>query len=127
MSTRSSIRIAALTLAALTIHAAAPARHRALPKLIVSANHHYLVQENGQMFFYLADTAWELFHRLNREEATLYLNTRAAQGYTVIQAAALAELDGITDPNAYGDLPLLNRDPTKPAVTPGSSSKSAAV
>lgn len=73
------------------------------------------------MFFYLGDTAWELFHRLNREEAVRYLDTRAAQGFTVIQAVALAELDGITVPNAYGDLPLLDRDPAKPAITRGSS------
>ncbi len=120
MSTK-SLRIAALTLAAAAIHAAPPSPHRALPNLTVSANRRYLVQDNGRMFFYLADTAWELFHRLNREEAVRYLDTRAAQGFTAIQAVALAELDGITVPNAYGDLPLLDRDPAKPAVTPGSS------
>jgi hypothetical protein len=37
-----------------------------------------------------------------------------------IQAVALAELDGVTDPNAQGDLPLIDKDPSKPAVTPGS-------
>ena len=68
----------------------------------------------------MGDTAWELFHRLNRREAAEYLRVRAQQGYTVIQAVALAELDGITDPNAYGKLPLLDRDPTKPAITRGS-------
>jgi len=70
------------------------------------------------MFFYLGDTAWELFHRLNREEAVRYLDARAAQGFTVIQAVALAELDGITVPNAYGDLPLLDRDPASPPSHP---------
>jgi hypothetical protein len=126
MLKNSSVRIAALTLAVLTSHAAAAASHRALPKLTVSANHRYLIQENGRMFFYLADTAWELFHRLNREEAIRYLDTRARQGYTAIQAVALSELDGISIPNAYGDLPLVERDPTKPAVTPGSNSKNQA-
>ncbi|HBY63431.1 MAG TPA: hypothetical protein DEH78_26705, partial [Solibacterales bacterium] len=33
----------------------------------------------------------------------------------------LAELEGVDDPNPYGDLPLVNRDPTKPAVTPGAN------
>jgi hypothetical protein len=75
------------------------------------------------MFFYLGDTAWELFHRLNREQAVQYLDTRAAQGYNVIQAVALSELDGINVPNAYGALPLVDRDPTKPAVTPGINPK----
>ena len=65
-------------------------------------------------FFWLGDTAWELFHRLNREEATMYLKRRAEQGFTVIQAVALAEEDGLHVPNANGDLPLINDDPTKP-------------
>ncbi len=74
-----------------------------MPKLKVSENHRYLVTSEGKPFFYLADTAWELFHRLNREEATRYLEDRARKGYTVIQAVALAELDGFNDPNAYGN------------------------
>lgn len=85
----------------------------------VSPNGRFITQANGQPFFYLGDTAWELFHRLNRKEGVDYLRTRAQQGFTVIQAVALAELDGLSDPNAYGKLPLLERDPARPAVTPG--------
>ncbi len=65
-------------------------------------------------FFWLGDTGWELFHRLNREQADRYLKTRSSQGFTVIQAVVLAEFDGLHTPNAYGDLPLLNDDPTTP-------------
>ncbi len=79
----------------------------------ISDNHHYLLR-NGQPFFWLGDTAWELFHRLNREEADKYLQHRAKQGFTVIQAVALAEFDGLHTPNAYGDLPLQQDDPTRP-------------
>jgi hypothetical protein len=79
----------------------------------VSANHHYILK-NGKPFFWLGDTAWELFHRLNREEADKYLKTRSEQGFTVIQAVVLAELDGLHDPNAYGEKPLINDDPTQP-------------
>jgi hypothetical protein len=43
----------------------------------------------------------------------------------VIQAVALAELNGIDDPNSYGDLPLLNRKPTLPAITVGSDPNNA--
>jgi Protein of unknown function (DUF4038)/Putative collagen-binding domain of a collagenase len=82
--------------------------------LKVSDNGRYLVHANGQPFFWLGDTAWELFHRLNREETSSYLKIRAAQGFTVIQAVALAELDGLNTPNPYGDKPLENNDPTKP-------------
>jgi hypothetical protein len=68
----------------------------------------------GGHFFWLGDTAWELFHRLNREEAERYLQHRAAQGFTVIQAVVLAELDGLATPNAYGHTPLHDNDPTRP-------------
>ncbi|MDW8290923.1 MAG: glycoside hydrolase family 140 protein [Armatimonadota bacterium] len=74
----------------------------------------YLVTERGTPFFYLGDTAWELFHRLTREEADLYLKDRAAKGFTVIQAVALAELEGLGAPNAYGHTPLHRNDPTQP-------------
>lgn len=84
------------------------------PKLKVSDNHRYLQYEDGKPFFYLGDTAWELFHRLNREEATQYLTNRAQKGFTVIQAVLLAQLGGLTVPNPYGDLPLIEKDPAKP-------------
>ena len=58
-----------------------------------------MLEKDGKPFFYLGDTAWELFHRLNREDADRYLRDRAARGFTVIQAVAIAELDGHTDPN----------------------------
>ncbi|MBU1820311.1 MAG: glycoside hydrolase family 140 protein [Bacteroidetes bacterium] len=82
--------------------------------LRVSDNQRYLQTTDGKPFFWLGDTAWELFHRLNREEADRYLKTRAAQGFTVIQAVALAELDGLQTPNPYGEIPLENNDPAKP-------------
>jgi hypothetical protein len=79
----------------------------------VSANGHYLLRD-GKDFFWLGDTGWELFHRLDREQADLYLETRSRQGFTVIQAVVLAEFDGLHTPNAYGELPLFNDDPTRP-------------
>lgn len=85
----------------------------------ISENKRFLVYPNGTPFFYLGDTAWELFHRLNREEVDLYLTTRAKQGYTVIQAVALAELDGLNTPNAYGHLPFIDFNPEKPAIKAG--------
>ena len=83
-------------------------------RLQVSANGRFLQYDDGKPFFYLADTAWELFHRLNREEAARYLEDRARKGFTAIQAVALAELDGLTTPNAYGALPLVDKNPTRP-------------
>jgi Protein of unknown function (DUF4038)/Putative collagen-binding domain of a collagenase len=100
--------------------AAAPTR-AVLPRLKVSADHRFIVRENGEAFFYLADTAWELLHRLDRKDAAEYLRIRAEQGFTVVQAVALAETDGLTDPNPYGKLPLIDKDPTRPAITPGAN------
>ena len=88
----------------------------AAPRLKVSDNRHFLVKEDGSPFFYLGDTAWELFHRLNREEADHYLDDRAKQGFTVIQAGAIAEFEGHSEANAYGHLPLLEMDPARPDV-----------
>ena len=93
---------------------AAVSRAPRLPRLRVSDNRRFLVTEQGRPFFYLGDTAWELFHRLNREEAERYLANRAAKGFTVIQAVVLAELDGLRDPNPYGQTPLKDNDPTQP-------------
>lgn len=83
-------------------------------KLKVSDNNRFLVTENGQPFFYLADTAWELFHRCDRAEATMYLEKRASQGFNVIQAVALAEIDGLNTPNPFGDTPLFDNNPETP-------------
>jgi hypothetical protein len=80
----------------------------------VSDNHRFLVREDGTPFFYLGDTAWELFHRLNREDSERYLRNRAAKGFNVIQAVVLAEFNGLEEPNAYGHVPLRNRDPLQP-------------
>jgi len=82
--------------------------------LRVSPDGRKLVREDGSAFFYLGDTAWELFHRCDREEAELYLKDRAEKGFTVIQAVVLAELDGLNTPNVYGERPLIDNDPLRP-------------
>jgi len=83
-------------------------------ELQISDDNRFIKTKEGNPFFYLGDTAWELFHRLNREDADLYLENRASKGFTVIQAVILAELDGLRDPNPYGDVPLDNMDPETP-------------
>jgi hypothetical protein len=80
----------------------------------VSDNRRFLVHDDGTPFFYLGDTAWALFQRLDRDEADHYLRDRAAKGFTVIQATALSEFDGLRVPNAYGELPLHDQDPLRP-------------
>jgi hypothetical protein len=123
-----SLRLPAALLLSTSLAASAPgaASAPALPALKVSADRRSLVTADGQPFFWLGDTAWELFHRLDRTQAIQYLDLRAQQRFTVIQAVALAELEGLTTPNAYGDFPLTQLDPAQPAVTPGSDPKNAA-
>lgn len=113
-------RVSASLLTALILSSvAAGTCQAALPKLHVSENHRFLVKDDGSPFFYLGDTAWELFARLNREQADRYLENRAKKGFTVIQAVALGELDGHSVPNAYGQLPLMDLDPTHPDLKQG--------
>ena len=92
---------------------AGDARDGSSPALRVSDDGRFLVHADGSPFIYLGDTAWELFHRLTREETEHYLETRRRQGFTVIQAVVLAEFDGLRTPNAYGDLPLVDEDPRR--------------
>ena len=82
--------------------------------LRISSNKRFIETEAGKPFLWIGDTAWELFHKLNREDATLYLKNRAAKGFTVIQAVVIAEIDGLKTPNAYGELPLIGLNPEKP-------------
>ena len=79
----------------------------------------YLTTQNGKPFFWMADTGWELFHRLSREEAVNYLNTRAKQEFNIVMAVALAEVDGIRQPNYYGRVPFKDISSLQWDVTPG--------
>jgi hypothetical protein len=79
-----------------------------------SPDGHHLQHQDGTAFFWLADTGWELFHRLTLQEAVRYFDNRKKCGFNVIQAVALAEFDGLRVPNAYGQIPFKNQDPALP-------------
>lgn len=83
------------------------------PALRVTKDGRHLEIVDGKPFFMLADTGWELFHRLKDDEAELYLQKRAAQGFNVIFVVALAEHD-LSVPDPYGNSMLHGNDPTKP-------------
>jgi len=51
-----------------------------LQQLRVSENRHYLVMKDGKPFFWLGDTGWELFHRLNKQDAELYFKNDHRRG-----------------------------------------------
>lgn len=90
-----------------------------LPQLKVSNNYRYLVQNDGSKdgnpFFYLGDTAWELFSRLDKSKVEKYFQVRKNQGFNVIMAISHIELGdktepskGIQYPNREGFAPFLN-------------------
>lgn len=85
--------------------------------LQVTANGHYLQHSDGTPFFWLGDTAWELFHRLTPEEIGRYLDNRSAKGFNVIQTVVLAEMDGLRTPNQLGRYPSPTWIPPVPTTT----------
>lgn len=91
---------------------------KGLPALKVSENQRYLVDEDGNPFFWLGDTGWLLFTKLNRAEADQYLTDRAAKGYNVIQVMVIHSLNA---KNAYGDSALINQNIATPLVTEGNA------
>jgi hypothetical protein len=78
--------------------------------LMVGPNGRYVTSADGSPFFYMADTAWHLLDKLKRADVDTYLQTRAAQGFTVIQA----EVNARFGRNAYGDAAFANNDPSRP-------------
>ena len=81
------------------------------------ADGHMLVHRDGTPFLWIADTAWELVHRLDRGEAERYLDDRRAKSFTVIQTVLLASLGGFNSGNAYGQPALVDGDPARPATS----------
>jgi hypothetical protein len=83
-------------------------------ELALTPCRHYLA--NGEKpFFWLGDTAWSIFTRLNREDACIYLKNRAEKGYTIIQCAL------INPPHVYGgksSKPVIGQKGVLDALTP---------
>lgn len=88
-----------------------------LQQLKISANKRFFQTADGKPFFWLGDTGWLLFVKCNREEAILYLETRKQQGFNVVQAMVLHDMNNTK--NVYGDYALADFDASKPNVTPG--------
>jgi hypothetical protein len=83
--------------------------------IVVSANHRYLEYKDGKPFFWLGDTAWRLFEKLDKEEAERYLENRRQKGFNVIQAVAFHVA---ATRSQYGTA-LIDGDPARPNSTPG--------
>ena len=92
--------------------------------LRVSENNRFIVTEDGQPFFWLGDTGWLLFKKLDRNEAEQYLEDRRSKGFNVIQVMVLHDLEDAV--NTYGDSAFVNKDISHPLVTKGISSEDEA-
>ena len=53
-----------------------------------------LKREDDKPFPWLADTAWELFHRYSPDDASKYLKTRARQNFNVFRQFCLLKKMG---------------------------------
>ncbi len=87
-------------------------------RLVVSENRRFLQHENGRPFFWLGDTAWLLFEKLDRAEVETYLENRRRKGFNVIQAVLLHKLPQV---NVYGDTALVDGNPAQPRTTKGNN------
>lgn len=72
----------------------------------VAPDRHRLRYADGRPFFYLADTAWTLFGKLEAAETEDYLRDRAAKGFTAIQACIFRDLFAPNTPNVAGIRPF---------------------
>ena len=81
--------------------------------LVPSASGRSFETLSGEPFFWQADTAWLLFHRLNYSECEAYLSDRASKGFNVVLAVGFTQI-GIDSPNRNGDLTFIDYDVTKP-------------
>lgn len=89
-----------------------------LPIIKISENQHYFVTADEKPFFWLGDTGWLAFGKLDREGVSKYFQDRKEKGFNVVQVMVLHSLN-VT--NVYGDKALLNEDVSKPLTTAGNN------
>ncbi|MFC2136968.1 glycoside hydrolase family 140 protein, partial [Bacteroidota bacterium] len=74
---------------------------------------------SSQLFFWLGDTGWLLFKKLNREDAEKYMEDRKQKGFNVIQVMVIHNIkDAI---NIYGDSAIINRNVAMLNTTDGNN------
>jgi len=76
-----------------------------LPAIRVADNHRFFVKADGTPFFWLGDTAWSIFNHPTPAEVDVYLDDRAAKGFTVIQGV-MALWDYSYRANPDGQMPF---------------------
>lgn len=84
-----------------------------MKKLKVTENGRFLKYEDGSPFFWMGDTGWLLFSKLDIKEAEIYLEDRRKKGFNVVQVMVIHEIDEV---NIYGESALINRDISLPNI-----------
>jgi hypothetical protein len=97
--------------------------NKELLKLKVSKNQLYFVTEDEKPFFWLGDTGWLTFGKLDRDGVVKYLQDRKEKGFNVVQVMVLHNINAV---NVYGDSALINEDVSKPLTTAGNNFNNAA-
>ena len=114
-----ALKIGLILIAILLISCNSFTINESTPNLRVSENKRFLETENGDPFFWLGDTGWLLFTKLNREDAEKYLEDRRQKGFNVVQVMVLQNV--MKSVNIYGDSALIDHNIAKPLTTPGNS------
>lgn len=84
-----------------------------MKKLKVSGNGRFLEYEDGSPFFWMGDTGWLLFSKLDIREAETYLEDRRKKGFNVVQVMVIHDIDEV---NIYGERALINKDISLPNI-----------
>ena len=82
-------------------------------KLRVASKNRYLEFDEEHHFSILEIQPRVFFHRMDLDQAQYYLRNRAAKGFIVIQSAALDQLVGLDEPNPFGELTQIDKDPSQ--------------
>lgn len=115
-------RVFSFAMMGVFVSCATEKEHGDLSLLKISENKRYVVTQDGKPFFWLGDTGWLLFNKMNRDEAEQYLEDRRQKGFNVIQAMVLHTVPSV---NAYGDSSVINADISRPLVTTGNNPNQA--
>ena len=85
-------------------------------RIQVSNNGHFLTLADKSPFFWLGDTGWELFIKLDKTEIEEYLKNRADKGFNVIQCSLTGTgiSGGLDTPNREGETVFNDMDPFSP-------------
>jgi hypothetical protein len=82
-------------------------------RMSVSENGHYLIDTDGNPFYWIGDTGWAMFQRLTREQIDQYLDDRCEKGFNLIQSVAFwypygefEPIGPLNETNAYGFRPF---------------------